>query len=797
MKRGDVFCFAECRFGQEKRKMIAQTSQTACRATLSLRRIFLLAVVGLLEVALPVCTFAESTRLSKADASFWGETAADYAGQSVACAGDVNGDGYDDILVGAYGNDLGSRMSGQTYLIFGKDVDWAMDVDLSESDASFIGEDRDDNSGRSVACAGDVNGDGFDDILIGAYQNYEGGEWAGQTYLIFGKDSGWVMGMDLSTADASFVGEDVWDYSGWSVASAGDVNGDSYDDILIGAYWNHENQKWEAGQTYLIFGKISGWSMDTELSAVDASFLGEYNYDHCGWSVASAGDVNNDGYDDILIGARDNDDGGGNAGKTYLIFGKAYGWTMDTDLADADVSFIGQVLENSGCSVASAGDVNGDGYDDILIGARHNSEGGSNAGKSYLFFGRPDFAWPSSVYLTEADASFIGEEVDDKSGLSVACAGDVNRDGYDDIIIGAPYNDASGDGAGKTYLILGKETGDWSKDTDLADADVFLLGEGVGDNSGFSVACAGDVNGDGYGDFLIGAPNNNDGGSKAGQAYLIISYYAQYVSDLDGNGVVNLADFSVLAEYWLEPGCDLVNDWCDGVNIDRINSVDLDDLFIMASNWLARLVAHWKLDEVVSVIASDSAESHDGVLNGGAIWRPYEGRIGGALEFDGGDDYVEITGYKGVAGSYTRTVTAWIKTDAGGTFVFWGDTVGNGRAWFNQVVNGVVTVSVWGSQITGTTIINDYQWHHVAIVLPDVKDVDVQDILLYVDGNPETTNNGGSQLIDTATTVDVILGGDHIGGVYTASFCGLLDDVRIYSYALSEADIQVLANPGD
>jgi hypothetical protein len=460
------------------------------------------------------------TDLSKAHASFWGEDAGDYSGYSVAGAGDVNGDGYDDILVGAYEDDDGGSNAGQVYLIFGKPGGWTMDFDLSNADASFVGENADDEAGYPVAGAGDVNGDGYDDILIGASWNDDGGHWTGQTYLIFGKVSGWAMDTDLSSADASFWGEYMSDHSGGSVAGAGDVNRDGYDDILIGAGGNDDGGS-GAGQTYLILGKASGWAMDTDLSSADASFWGEGAGDDSGSSVAGAGDVNRDGYDDILIGAVGNDDGGTYAGQTYLIFGKASGWAMDTDLSAADASFWGEdTYDDSGSSVAGAGDVNGDGYDDMLIGAYADEDGGSYAGQTYLILGKAS-GWAMDTGLSAVSASFWGEDAGDESGRSVAGAGDVNGDGYDDILIGAWEDEDGGSNAGQTYLILGKASG-WTMDKDLSAASASFWGEEASDYSGFSVASAGDVNGDGYDDILIGAFGDDDGGSSAGQTYLIM-----------------------------------------------------------------------------------------------------------------------------------------------------------------------------------------------------------------------------------------------------------------------------------
>ncbi|MFC1780345.1 integrin alpha, partial [Patescibacteria group bacterium] len=287
---------------------------------------------------------------------------------------------------------------------------WVMNTDLSTADASFWGEDADDTSGISVSGAGDVNGDGYDDFIIGAYWEDDGGSEAGQTYLILGKASGWAMDTDLSAVDASFHGEDAGDRSGRSVSGAGDVNGDGYDDFIIGAYYEDDGGS-AAGQTYLILGKASGWAMDTDLSAADASFWGEDIDDYSGNSVSGAGDVNGDGYDDFIIGAFEDDDGGATSGQTYLVLGRASGWIMDTDLSAVDASFWGEDgSDRSGFSISEGGDANGDGYDDLLIGAVHDSDAGSRAGQAYLILSdEVEYSSILSRHVEAAESLEVGD----------------------------------------------------------------------------------------------------------------------------------------------------------------------------------------------------------------------------------------------------------------------------------------------------------------------------------------------------------------------------------------------------
>ena len=487
-----------------------------------MKRYVLVGVAMVFVLWVSACPSGAINRISVSEvqASFIGEEAGDWA-DGLACVDDVNGDGYDDFLVGATDNDYGGENAGQIYLFFGRSDGWSLRASLSEADASFVGEIEGGYVGWEISGAGDVNGDGFDDILIGSANYYslrDGPENpCGKTYLIFGKADGWQMRTSLREVDASFIGEDPGDRSGCHVTCAGDVNGDGYDDILIGAFFNSFGGE-GAGQTYLIFGKPEGWRLGTKLSLADASFVGENPGDWSGVPLTGVGDVNGDGYDDILIGMRRIFGGGTYPGQTYLIFGKPDGWSMRTPLSEVDASFLGEEeSDQAGVSLTGAGDVNGDGYDDFLIGSSNSSFSGFHAGQIYLIFGR-SADWFMRTSLSQADASFTGEgELNFAGGMisGVTGAGDVNGDGYDDVLIGAPGYDND---TGQSYLILGRPN-DWQMRMSLSAADVSFFGEDSLDSSGGSLAGGIDVNGDGFDDMLIGAIGSSE---EAGQTYLCL-----------------------------------------------------------------------------------------------------------------------------------------------------------------------------------------------------------------------------------------------------------------------------------
>jgi len=439
----------------------------------------------------------------------------DYCGSAIA-SGDVNNDGYDDIIIGDPSADPPGRLNaGETYVIFGSSSPPSI-VDLSTDSANITiyGDDAGDNSGHAVA-SGDINNDGYDDIIIGAHEaDPPGGGEAGETYVIFGFSPPIPVIIDLSihSANITIYGDEVNDRTGQEVAS-GDINGDGYCDIIIGAPRANTGGSNYAGKTYIIFGSSFSsppYTIDLNTQPADITIYGKRHGDRLGKAVVS-GDVNGDGYYDIIIGAPGFDRiGRADSGETYVIFSSSFSsppYTINLYAQPADITISGEHI-NSNCGHAlGSGDLNCDRRDDIIFGVYEGC-----IGKANVIFGSSDPPSTIDLRLQSADITVRGNECGDRTGHSLA-TGDVNGDGFADIIIGAPHAEtAGGTFAGQTYLISG--------------GGAIITAHGFG---GMSRIRAFSLLGRKWGDFFVFGSHNTQG-----EVHLA-------VGDIDGDGLDELA----------------------------------------------------------------------------------------------------------------------------------------------------------------------------------------------------------------------------------------------------------------
>ena len=374
-----------------------------------------------------------------------GSSSNDEFGYAVSEAGDVNGDGYADIIIGTFGAD-----SAYIYYGNGDGIDDGTDQTLTEQDGSKFG--------TTVSFAGDVNQDGFADVIVGAPSYLSGqGSVRGRAFVYYGSDSG--VG---STADWIAEAGNDNTFFGISVSNAGDVNGDQVDDIIIGDSYGNNNLE-DVGTVYIYLGAVSeglqngpiASEFDADWTADDPDFddLSEF-----GFAVSTAGDVNADNIDDIIVGAPKAVVGNDRAGSAYVYLGpldsqNTSGLRFDFDGSQLDILY--------GYSVSTAGDIDGDGDSEIIIGAPNydtasarpsgpnGSGGGAKAGTAEIFAGEPD-ASEGLSFLTFID----GDLADGLLGASVDTAGDVNGDGYKDVIVGAPTYVGS-NGSSRAFVFHG------------------------------------------------------------------------------------------------------------------------------------------------------------------------------------------------------------------------------------------------------------------------------------------------------------------------------------------------------
>jgi len=425
----------------------------------------------------------------------------DQVGHSLSSAGDINGDGVADLIIGAPHVNIstGAGDPGRAYVVYGGETGT---VSLSGAYAELVGELDYDSAGSAVTGVGDQNGDGYDDVLVGA-EAYTAGSasGAGIAYLVYGGVSGTV---NLASADARLLGGDTNGAAGCAADGGRDVDGDGAPDFAVGAYAGEAGY----GGIYVYTTAPTGNSRLPD--SADIVITGDTYYGFAGDALAMVSDVDGDGVDDFVIGAQVEGSGGPLAGAAYVVYGGAA--LTDMSLADADLTLTGEDAYNyAGISVSGAGDFDGDGLNDLIVGASGDNSLAVAAGAAYVVSG----GTTGAVELSDASLKLTGEEDFAYARMAVSEAGDADGDGAADVVVGAPGQDTSAADTGAIYLVYGPLSGTVSlADTDRVDGVDNL------DTLGTTVDSAGDVNGDGMDDLLMGARGRSVASVNAGSVFI-------------------------------------------------------------------------------------------------------------------------------------------------------------------------------------------------------------------------------------------------------------------------------------
>ena len=460
--------------------------------------------------------------LSEAAASLMGERSDDYAGASLSAAGDVNGDGQVDLLVGARNHDVSGGREGAAYVVFGP-LPRESRVLGDLPGVRVLGVDSAAGTGKVVRGVGDVDGDGLDDIMVSTDQGDGGGRTHnGLVHLITGAQLAEADGADLLTSDAAatWYGPSNYAWLGVGITTAGDVDGDGENDVWVAASGDKQAAR-SAGAVYLLTAsELASPAIDDDgsLPATTAStalqLVGDEEGAYLGAHLAGGIDLNSDGLDDLAVGINLASGNGDGSGEVRVLLGGAEGTVLSSEV---DVVLYGDNTgDQAGSAVSAAGDINADGHDDLWVGAARVDISNADAGAVYLLHGGPGFGERTGILGDAWDARLLGASAGDGLGTTLSGGEDIDSDGVPDLLCGTPTAGNAAEGA--VALVVGPVSGSM----DLGDgAHQTWVGVSAEDRAGQALGFGGDLFGDGTNTLLASSWESDRSARDAGEVYLL------------------------------------------------------------------------------------------------------------------------------------------------------------------------------------------------------------------------------------------------------------------------------------